>query len=56
MRDDYLDRSWADHHHQIGTGIDKVIASLLFAMERLTAQQFNAPWRAAQPHRARAPR
>ncbi|MEO7679642.1 MAG: hypothetical protein ABIS14_02970 [Sphingomonas sp.] len=45
MRDDYLDRSWADHHHKLGIGFDKLFTAFMVSMERLTVQQFDAPWR-----------
>lgn len=47
MRDDYLDRSWADHHLDFTTAIHKLARSFRLSMESLTAQQFDAPWRRA---------
>ena len=44
MRDDYLDRSWADHHHVFTTAFHKLLRSFTISMESLTAQQFDAPW------------
>ena len=45
MRDDYLDRSWADHHLQFAASFHKFIGDFAQSMEHLTAQQFAAPWR-----------
>ena len=49
MRDDYLDRSWADHHHRLSGALNKAIHKLIrsvrVAMEHLNRQQFDAPWR-----------
>jgi hypothetical protein len=45
MRDDYLDRSWADHHFEFTGAFHKLLRSLKVSMESLTAQQFDAPWR-----------
>jgi hypothetical protein len=44
MRDDYLDRSWADHHFVLSDAFHKLLVSLRVSMEALTAQQFDAPW------------
>ena len=44
MRDDYLDRSWADHHHQFTDAFHKLLRSFVGSMEALTAHQFDAPW------------
>ncbi|MDB5711087.1 MAG: hypothetical protein JWL96_3157 [Sphingomonas bacterium] len=45
MRDDYLDRSWADHHFEFTDAFHKLLVSFKVSMESLTAQQFDAPWR-----------
>jgi hypothetical protein len=44
MRDDYLDRSWADHHFEFSDAVHKLFRSFRISMESLTAQQFDAPW------------
>jgi len=48
MRDDYLDRSWADNHHQFSDtmqkAIHKLIRSFVISMAHLNRQQFDAPW------------
>lgn len=44
MRDDYLDRSWADHHFEFTGAFHKLLHSFRVSMESLTAQQFDAPW------------
>jgi hypothetical protein len=44
MRDDYLDRSWADHHFEFTDAFHKLLHSFRVSMESLTAQQFDAPW------------
>jgi hypothetical protein len=45
MRDDYLDRSWADHHHRFTGSFHKLVRDFAESMEHLTTQQFAAPWR-----------
>ena len=47
MRDDYLDRPWADNHHQLSTAVHKAIHKLVrsfrVSMAHLNRQQFDAP-------------
>ncbi len=49
MRDDYLDRSWADYHDHLSgdihRAIHKFVRSFRVAMEHLNRQQFDAPWK-----------
>jgi hypothetical protein len=45
MRDDYLDRSWADHHFEFTDAFHKLLVGFKVSMETLTAHQFDAPWR-----------
>ena len=49
MRDDYLDRSWADHHFDFTNAFHKLLTSFRVSMEALTAQQFDAPWQRPAP-------
>lgn len=45
MRDDFLSADWARHHGSVSAGFNKLITRIAVGWERLTANQFDAPWR-----------
>lgn len=53
MRDDYLSRDWADHHHRTSGGLAALFAAIGTGLARLNAYEFDAPWRrdAGEPTR-----
>lgn len=45
MRDDFLSSDWAETHAGFSTSIHKLFGRIGYGFERLTARQFDAPWR-----------
>lgn len=48
MRDDFLSADWADNHTKITNELDHFVKLVAESFERLTAIQFDAPWRQPQ--------
>ena len=48
MRDDFLGRDWADNHHAMSADIHKMIKKIVFGFKRLSARQYDAPWKHAR--------
>jgi hypothetical protein len=45
MRDDFEGPVWATHHQQLSRQIGEAIDKLAYAFRRLSAIQYDAPWR-----------
>ncbi|WP_375288112.1 hypothetical protein [Sphingomonas sp.] len=45
MRDDFLSADWAREHRKTGRDFHKVLKHIARAWVRLSAIQFDAPWR-----------
>ncbi|MGY4398881.1 hypothetical protein ACVWZA_004091 [Sphingomonas sp. UYAg733] len=45
MRDDYQSQAWADHHGELSAAIGRLFHAIGHSLDRLNAQQFDAPWR-----------
>lgn len=49
MRDDFTGRFWAENHQLWSASILRGIDKLSYAFYRLSAHQFDAPWRRPEP-------
>jgi hypothetical protein len=45
MRDDYQSTAWVDHHGELSAAIGRFFHAIGHSLNRLNAQQFDAPWR-----------
>jgi len=44
MSPDYEGAAWADHHHDLSTGLAHLFHEIAHAFDRLAAIEYDAPW------------